>query len=50
MTDGLVATLDEDNNNHGPAHDPDILPHNYDDEDLNNLFPRAGAPEDPEGY
>ena len=49
MPDGHVATLDEDTNNHGPAHDPDILPHNYNDEDLNSMFPRVVAPEDPDG-
>ena len=49
MADGHVATIDEDDNNHAPAHDPDILPHNYNDEDVNNLFPQAVAPADPDG-
>ena len=49
MTDGHVASLDDDDNNHGPAHDPDILPRSYNDEDPNNLFPRAVAPKDPDG-
>ena len=47
MPDGHVAALDEDINNHEPAHDPDILPHNYNDEDLSSIFPRAIAPERP---
>ena len=46
---GHVATLDDDINNQGSAHDPDILVHNYDDEDLSTMFPRAVAPEDPDG-
>ena len=49
LPDGHVATLDDDINNQGPAHDPDILPHNYNDEDLKSMFPRAVAPEDPDG-
>ena len=49
MTDGHVATINEDDIIHGPAHDRDILPHSYNDEDLNNLFPQAVAPEDPDG-
>ena len=39
-SDGHVASFDhEDDNNHGPAHDPDIVLHNYTDGDLNALFP-----------
>ena len=49
LSEGHVATLDDDINNQGPAHDPDILPQHYNDEDLNNMFPRAVAPEDPDG-
>ena len=48
--DGHVATLnDEDVNNAGPAHDPDVLPHSYANDDLEQMFPRAIAPDDPEG-
>ena len=43
-----VATLDEDTNNQGQTHEPDILPHNYNDEDLKSMFPGAVAPEDPD--
>ena len=49
ITGGHVAALDDDVNNHGTAHDPDILAHNHSDEDLNSMFPRAVAPEDPDG-
>ena len=44
-----LATLADDINKQGPAHDPDILLHNYNDEDLNSMFPRAVASEDPDG-
>ena len=50
VPDAHVASLDnDDDSNRGPAHDPDILPHNYDDSDLNNMFPRVVAPQDPDG-
>ena len=48
-SDGRFASLDADDDNRGPAHDPDILPHNYDDGDIDGLFPRAISPEDPDG-
>ena len=49
LSDGDVATLDDDINNQGPAYDPDILPYNYIDDDLNSMLLRAVAPEDPDG-
>ena len=46
---GHVLTLVDDVSSYPPAHGPDILPHNYNSWDLNSMFPRAAAPEDPDG-
>ena len=49
-TDGHAATVhDDDDNDAGPAHGPDVLPHTYTVDDIEALFPRALAPEDPDG-
>ena len=48
--DGHAATIDNDNDNDaGPAHDPDVIPHTYATDDLEALFPRAVAPVDLDG-
>ena len=48
--DSHAATIHDDNdNNAGPVHDPDMLPHTYATDDLETLFPRAVAPEDLDG-
>ena len=49
VPDGRVASLDTtDDNDQGPAHSPVILSHDDHDDDLDKMFPRAVAPEDPE--
>ena len=35
---------DAEANNNSAAHDPDVLPHIYDDEELDNIFERVIAP------
>ena len=45
-TEGLISTgIDDYDNNDGVnlmnTHDPTVLPHMHDDDDLENLFPRA---------
>jgi hypothetical protein len=46
----IDATINDDNdNNSGPAHDPDVLPHTYTTDDLEAMFPRAFAPVDLDG-
>ena len=45
-----AATVhDDDDNNAEHTHDPDVLSHTYTFDDLEALFPRAVAPEDPYG-
>ena len=40
-------TQDEiDINNQSPAHDPDVLPHDYDQQDLDSTFQKAIVPDD----
>ena len=39
----------DDVNNLSPTHDPDVLPHNYAEEDRDKLFQVAVAPVDPDG-
>ena len=34
----------EDVNNQSPAHDPDVLPHDYDEEERDRIFEKAVAP------
>ena len=46
---GPKAQDPDDDYAHIPLHDPDVLPHEYLQEDLDQLFPLAVAPEEPDG-
>ena len=52
QSSGQVTVLSRegivDPNNDSTMHDPNVLPHNYDERDLNEIFFRAEVPEDQE--
>jgi hypothetical protein len=41
-----ITQEDADVNNQSPAHDPDVLPHDYEINDLNDVFYKAVVPDD----
>ena len=40
----IQSEHDPDSNNQSPAHDPDVLPHLYETDDMNKFFEKAIAP------
>ena len=45
-TTTTTTSAHDDTNNESPAHDPDILPHMYEQHDMDKLFMKAEAPEE----